>query len=43
MSLIQIKVTNNYYSSTQNYISVYILEEELENSSFEEFKRRILK
>lgn len=42
MSLIQIKVVYNYYSSTR-ITPIYILEEELQNSSFEVFKSRVIK
>ena len=37
MSLVQIKVLYSYYS-TKRVTPVYILQEELENSSFEEFR-----
>ena len=42
MSLIQIKVVYNYYSS-KRITPIYILEEELQNSSFEVFKTRVIK
>ena len=42
MSLVQIKVPYNYYS-TKRVTPVYILHEELENFSFEEFKSRMTK
>ena len=42
MSLVQIKVLYNYYS-TKRVTPVYILHEELENFSFEEFKSRMTK
>ena len=40
MSLVQIKGLYNYYS-TKRVTPVYILHEELENFSFEEFKSRM--
>ena len=42
MSLIQIKVVYNYYSS-ERITPIYILEEELQNPSFEAFKTRVIK
>ena len=42
MSLIQIKIVYNYYSS-KRVTPIYMLEEELQNSSFEVFKTRIFK
>ena len=41
MSHVQIRVTYNYYSS-QRTTPVYLLERELENYTFDEFRRRII-